>query len=1057
MSAHPLPILSSVVASLLVCGAAAATPAPGAVPEGGRIVAEARDGDRLDVYVDLPSDFVRPPADAGPRAPALTEAWLEGFTVNLLEARSLEDRTLRAVLPWAVDPAEPEAGWKPLVSLLPPVSPPLPRPGELPSDEAAGGPLVAVGADAPGESQGFLSGKVVYLSQSHGFYWSDVLGRWATQRGVTHGLVEDFVNAEAVNHWLVAWLRNAGATVFTVREHDMQEEMVIVDADAGGVGTTEGGGAYAEEGSWIDSVVAGFAAGHAPYSGATNPFDLGANRAVRTVEGEPTAWARWTPDIPADGPYTVYVSYSQDGSRVTDAHYEVRHLGGATEVRVDQERHGRTWVELGTFRFAAGQDPERGSVLLTNDSDAEPGDWISADAVRFGGGTGDVVRGTGDGPADGPTSDRPRWEEAARYYAQFSGAPESVWNHSTADDHDDVSARSRYAAWQNEAGEDSVYVAWHTNAPSPGRGTSTYVYGPNPPNGSYQFTGVAGSDLLAESLHDEIVSDLRAAFAPDWNDRGLRSAYFGELNPSHNPEMPAALVEAAFHATEADADLLREPRVRMVLARAFYQGIVKYFAARDGVIPALVPEAPRRVRARTSGPGQITVSWTPPQVDGLDLGGHPATGYVVYRSRDGHAFDDGTPVPDGATSAVVEAAPPGEPLYLRVTATNAGGESFPSPTLAVSTTCDGASPETLLVHGFYRLDAFSMPREDLEPWALGTLGRLRQGEMNAYDDLVEHARALAAAGVPFDAVEATALESGQSSLVGYRLVDWQLGEESTFDETFSDAEQAAVADWLGGGGGRTLLVSGAELAWDLGFEGSDGDRAFLEGWLGAAYDADDAGTFGVEVIDGALGGALDGLGTFTFDDGSHGTFLVDYPDVLTPQGDAEPWLTYDNGAGYAGVHLEAPEGYRTFVLGFPLETVVDPAARSALVAGVAEVAGVAPLPADCAVVPDPDPEPTPEPGPEPAPEPGPEPAPEPGPEVVADAGHPDALADAGGAESSHTLVRVPLVSHSARVREVERDEGCAGSGAGGAPPWPVLLALLALLLRLSGRPGARPR
>ena len=38
---------------------------------------------------------------------------------------------------------------------------------------------------------------------------------------------------------------------------------------------------------------------------------------------------------------------------------------------------------------------------------------------------------------------------------------------------DDVGARSRYAAWDHEDGEDAVYVAWHTNAPDPGVGTSS--------------------------------------------------------------------------------------------------------------------------------------------------------------------------------------------------------------------------------------------------------------------------------------------------------------------------------------------------------------------------------------------------------------------------------------------------------------------------------------------------------------------------------------------------------------------------------------------------------
>ena len=36
--------------------------------------------------------------------------------------------------------------------------------------------------------------------------------------------------------------------------------------------------------------------------------------------------------------------------------------------------------------------------------------------------------------------------------------------------------RPRFTAWEHEDGEDAVYVAWHSNAPDPGVGTSSYTY-----------------------------------------------------------------------------------------------------------------------------------------------------------------------------------------------------------------------------------------------------------------------------------------------------------------------------------------------------------------------------------------------------------------------------------------------------------------------------------------------------------------------------------------------------------------------------------------------------
>ena len=65
----------------------------------------------------------------------------------------------------------------------------------------------------------------------------------------------------------------------------------------------------------------------------------------------------------------------------------------------------------------------------------------------------------------GGPNDRPMWENACRYHAQLSGAPASVFDAIDTDVDDDVAARSRFAKWDHEPGEDAVYVAWHSNAP----------------------------------------------------------------------------------------------------------------------------------------------------------------------------------------------------------------------------------------------------------------------------------------------------------------------------------------------------------------------------------------------------------------------------------------------------------------------------------------------------------------------------------------------------------------------------------------------------------------
>ena len=71
---------------------------------------------------------------------------------------------------------------------------------------------------------------------------------------------------------------------------------------------------------------------------------------------------------------------------------------------------------LGTFSFDKGKN-DYGMVVLSNESKQKG--VVCADAVRFGGGMGNIERG-------GETSGMPRYLEGARYSAQWAGMPYPV-------------------------------------------------------------------------------------------------------------------------------------------------------------------------------------------------------------------------------------------------------------------------------------------------------------------------------------------------------------------------------------------------------------------------------------------------------------------------------------------------------------------------------------------------------------------------------------------------------------------------------------------------------
>jgi hypothetical protein len=291
-----------------------------------------------------------------------------------------------------------------------------------------------------------------------------------------------------------------------------------------------------------------------------------------------------------------------------------------------------------------------------------------------------------------------------------------------------------------------------------------------------------------------------------------------------------------------------------------------------------------------------------------------ATHYKIYLSTDGVTFN--APLTLIKNNLVLSGLNAGETYYVKIAAYNA--------TYSVTSSISellGASPclyqdSMLVINGFDRASAG-----------------------NTFDFIKQHGGSLAQNNHRFSSATNEALQDGLINLATYPSLDWILGKESTANETFSSAEQIIVAAYLKQGG--RLLVSGSEIAWDLDQNGTSGDKSFIANYLktGYAFDAPNsqASTW-YNSVNETSSSILNLTDTLYFDNGTHGTYNVDYPDVLTPVNGGTSTLRYTNNSTstsavyFSGIFPSGTVVGKLLYFGFPLETVYDGAKRDNLFA-----------------------------------------------------------------------------------------------------------------------------
>lgn len=831
-----------------------------------------------------------------------------------------------------------------------------------------------------------LQNRNILLWHSHGWYFNNQERRWEWQRPRLFQSVEDLGPLAFTLPYLVPMLENAGARVFLPRERDTQTREVIIDNDMVPQGSTESVWSGTE--SWTTDPT-GFRAAPS-YAANVNPFLLGTSRWTRT-DATGKGGIRWIPAIPATGAYAVSIAYPATDSSTQDARFTVRHTGGVTEFRVNQRVGGNTWHHLGTFTFHKGVHPDSGSVTLTTAASI-PGQRISADAVRFGGGMGVIER-------DGAVSGRPRYAEGARYYLQFAGMPDTLvynLNGDQNDYRDDYQSRAEYGNYLTgaPAGPNrdrtvrglgipiDLSLAFHTDAGVSKTDTTIgtlLIYSVEGVDSVRVFpdgvSRLANRDL-ADLMQTQIVEDIRRLHDPAWRRRDLRNADYSE---STRPNFPGVLLELLSHQNFLDTRFMLDPQFRFDVARAIYKSMLRFLAFPSDTPYVVQPLAPDHLAAALTPSGGIALQWQP-VFDPLEPTASPAR-YIVYVRTDEGGFDNGRLVE--TTSWTLPDARPGVIYSFQVCAVNDGGQSVPSEIVAACR-MPGAPGPALIVNAFDRIagpaavaspqfagfqnviDAgvpdrfdynFTGMQHDFLPSspyrsndAPGHGASFADDETrlvagNSFDYPFVHGRALRSAGWSFVSCSDEAVMDTLVRLSHYPLVDLVMGEERatprvrpSLDSAYGVRFQAfppplrrEVHRYLAARG--RLLVSGSNWAsdlWSTAPADSSGIR-FGRDVFRSVFVADHASRNG-EVVTNDTGFLPAGT-VIRFATGlSDSIYAVESAEAIAPLRGGTTLLRYTENL------FAAAAGYRgdaaLVLLGFPFETVLAPADREALMAAV---------------------------------------------------------------------------------------------------------------------------
>lgn len=827
-----------------------------------------------------------------------------------------------------------------------------------------------------------LYNKNIVLWHSHGWYYNSDLDRWEWQRPRLFQTVEDLIPLQFVIPYIAPMLENAGANVFIPRERDFNETEIIIDNDTKDDAKN---GLYIESNKkdWKVFTKPGFAKGNYPYEENFNPFVSGtAKYTLTSKSGE--SKIKWVIKVPESGEYCLYLSYVADENNASDVIYKINCGKNITEFKVNQTIGGNTWLYVGKFLF---DKDEKNYVELSNKSQ-QVGKYVTADAIRVGGGMGIVKR-------NGRTSGRPKFVEAAKYYLQYAGMPDTLiynFNNNKNDYNDDYRSRNEYANYligapygpnknRNIKGLGipvDLTMAFHTDAGITKNDTTIgtlAIYSLKDINNQITFpdnkSRLACRDL-SDIVQTSIVDDIRNNFDIAWSKRQLREAQYAE---AQRPNVPALLLELLSHQNFLDMKYMLDPQFRFVVSRAIYKGILKYLSYQNNYQYVVQPLPVKDFFTEFTEDNKVKLYWEK-TIDKDEPTAIP-TGYVVYIAEGDKGFDNGTFVKDNYY--IFDKLKENKIYRFKVTAVNDGGESFPSEILSV---CKTKNDNTvLIVNAFDRVSApkwvdsdnFSGFLSNLDfgvpdKYDLGFTGFQTDFNPNSpfitndepghgastanYETKVIagntfnfpylHGLAFVENGLSFVSCSKAAFEKGKLKLQNYKLVDIIAGEQKTTPypkkyendtkgvrfKLFTKEMQNRIKEYLLSKG--NIFINGAYIATDV-FRNEYADsndakfiKEYLKYNIASGFASKTGELYSVDILF---------VGNFKFNtELNNKIYAVEAPDAILPINGSKTILRYKDNEYSAAVAYKGDYGVIAF--GFPFETILENKTRQEIIKNI---------------------------------------------------------------------------------------------------------------------------